>query len=90
MTPKKIPLRRCLGCMESKPKKELIRVVRDKEGNMSVDVTGKKNGRGAYLCPSIQCYQKAVKAKRLESAFGCQIPEENYEKLAKELEESNG
>lgn len=90
MTPKKIPLRRCLGCMESKPKKELIRMVRDKEGNMSVDVTGKKNGRGAYLCPSIQCYQKAVKAKRLESAFGCQIPEEIYEKLAKELEESNG
>lgn len=87
MTPKKIPMRRCLGCMESKPKKELIRVVRSSEGELSVDFTGKKNGRGAYICRDVGCFQKAVKAKRFEHAFSCQIPEEIVERLRQELED---
>ncbi|MGI6031749.1 MAG: RNase P modulator RnpM [Eubacteriales bacterium] len=85
MPPKKIPMRRCLGCMESKPKKELIRVVRSSEGELSIDFTGKKNGRGAYICRSAECFRKAVKAKRFERAFSCAIPEEIVESLEKEL-----
>lgn len=85
MPQKKIPMRRCLGCMESKPKKELIRVVRSSEGELSIDFTGKKNGRGAYICKSRECFQKAVKSKRFERAFQCEIPEEIWENLEKEL-----
>ncbi len=84
--PKKIPMRQCLGCREMKPKKELIRVVRSPEGEISLDFKGKANGRGAYLCPNPDCLKKAVKAKALERAFSAQIPQEVYDKLNKEME----
>lgn len=87
MTARKIPLRKCMGCMESKPKKELVRVVRSAEGEVSVDATGKKNGRGAYLCPSVTCLQKARKARRLERALECTITDEVYTALESEIEE---
>ena len=67
MKVKKIPLRMCTGCMEMKPKKELIRVVKTPEGEVTVDLTGKKSGRGAYICRNIECLEKAFKAKRLRS-----------------------
>ena len=84
--PKKIPMRQCLGCREMKPKKELIRVVRSPEGEISLDFKGKANGRGAYLCPSAECLKKAVKARALERAFETQIPPEIYERLKQEME----
>ena len=83
---KKIPMRQCLGCREMKPKRELIRVVRSPEGEISLDFKGKANGRGAYLCPNAECLKKAVKARALERAFSAQIPEEVYEKLNQEME----
>ncbi len=86
MKVKKIPLRMCLGCNEMKPKAELIRIVRSQEGEISIDDKGKKNGRGAYICSSDKCLQKAIKAKRLERAFGLTVPTEVYEKLKRELE----
>ena len=91
MTPKKIPLRRCTGCNESKPKKELVRVAKNNEGEVSLDVTGKKPGRGAYVCPSAACLAKARKAKRFERAFECQIPPQVYDAMEAELqkEETN-
>ena len=66
MVPKKIPLRRCNGCGEMKPKKELIRVILTPQGEIELDVTGKKNGRGAYVCPSSECFAKARKTKAIE------------------------
>lgn len=93
MVKKKIPVRTCLGCGEPKEKKSLIRVVRSPEGEISMDLTGKKSGRGAYICPDVNCLKKARKAKRLEKSFECAIPEEVYEKLEAELlgrEEQNG
>lgn len=87
MVTKKIPIRRCVGCGEGKPKKELVRVVKSAEGEISVDLTGKKSGRGAYICPSKSCLAKAQKAKRLERAFECAISDEVYVRLAKEVEE---
>ena len=86
MVTKKIPVRRCVGCNEGKPKKELVRVVKTAEGEIAVDVTGKKSGRGAYLCPDKTCLAKAQKAKRLERAFECAISEEVYARLAQEVE----
>ena len=83
---KKIPMRQCLGCREMKPKKELIRVVRSPEGDISLDFRGKAPGRGAYICPDAQCLKKAVRARALEKAFSAQIPEEVYEKLIEEME----
>ncbi len=83
---KKVPMRKCLGCGEMKDKKSLIRVVRSKEMVYEVDLTGKKNGRGAYICHSIECYNKAVKSKGLERAFGSKIPEDVYATLGKEIE----
>lgn len=83
---KKIPMRQCLGCREMKPKRELIRVVRSPEGEISLDFKGKANGRGAYICPDPQCLKRAVKAKALERAFQTQIPDEIYEKLNSEME----
>ncbi len=80
----------CLGCQEMKPKKELIRIVRDKEGSTSVDFTGKKAGRGAYICKSMECFEKARKAKRLEKAFEARIDESVYETLKKQLEGNDG
>lgn len=85
MQQKKIPLRRCSGCGESKPKKELIRVVRTPEGGVELDPTGKKNGRGAYICRSAECLKKAEKAKRFDRTFETQVPPEVYEALRKEL-----
>ena len=81
---KKIPVRRCVGCQEMKNKKEMIRVIRTKEGEFLLDATGKKNGRGAYICPSKECLGKAVKSKGLERSFKQAIPEEVYEALEKE------
>ena len=83
---KKIPMRQCLGCREMKPKKELIRVVRSPEGAVTLDFKGKANGRGAYVCPNAACLKKAVKAKALERAFSCQIPQEVYEALEQQME----
>ena len=85
MKQKKIPLRRCNGCNEMKPKKELVRVVRSPEGEVSLDLTGRKPGRGAYVCPNPECLKKAKKSRRLEKVFASQIPEEVYDALEKEL-----
>ena len=86
MTPKKIPLRRCSGCGESKPKTELVRVGRAPDGTVSLDLKGKKPGRGAYVCPSAACLLKARKAKRFERALEVAIPEESYDAMAAQME----
>ena len=86
---KKIPIRTCIGCNEAKPKKELIRIVKTTEGEVLIDATGKKNGRGAYICPSISCLDKAIKTKRLSRSFEMPIENELYEKLRAELEAVN-
>ncbi len=78
---KKIPLRTCMGCNEKKTKKELIRIVKDKEGNICVDKTGKKEGRGAYICDNINCLEKVIKTKRLEKVLDTKISEEIYNNL---------
>ena len=83
---KKIPMRQCLGCREMKPKRELIRVVRSPECEISLDFKGKAPGRGAYICPASACLKQAIKAKALERAFSTQIPEAVYEKLNEEME----
>lgn len=80
----------CLGCQEMKPKKELIRVVKNKDNDISVDFTGKKSGRGAYVCRSIACFEKARKAKRFERAFEAPISDEVYDTLKQQLEDENG
>lgn len=87
MKTKKIPLRMCTGCMEMKPKKELIRVVRSKEGVVSVDLTGKKSGRGAYVCKSKDCLEKSFKTKRLSRNLDVQISEEIYDRLREEMDD---
>ena len=87
---KKIPVRRCVGCQEMKGKKEMIRVIRTPEGDFLLDATGKKNGRGAYLCPSRECLDKARKNKGLERSFKQAIPAEVYERLEKEMEDIDG
>ena len=86
MAIRKIPQRKCVGCGTSKDKKELIRVVKNAEGEISVDLTGKKNGRGAYICHDAECLKKAKKAGRLERSFECQISEEIYARLMQEIE----
>ena len=78
---KNIPNRTCIGCNEIKPKKELIRIVKNKEGNIFVDKTSKANGRGAYLCDSVECLEKAIKTKRLERTFETAIDAKLYEDL---------
>jgi len=89
---KKIPIRQCLGCNEHKPKAEMIRVVRSPEGEISLDTKGKKSGRGAYVCFSVKCLNKARKSKRIDRALDCTIPEEVYDemetRLADELAEA--
>lgn len=85
MRQKKIPMRMCAGCGEHKPKKELVRVVKSPEGEISLDTTGRKPGRGAYVCRSADCLRLARKARRLERAFSCQIPDEVYERMEEEL-----
>ena len=83
---KKVPLRQCIGCGEMKGKKEMMRVIKTAEGDISLDITGKKNGRGAYLCMQKECLQKARKNKGLERSFKMSIPEEIYDTLDKEFE----
>lgn len=87
MQQKKIPMRQCVGCREMKPKKELIRVVKSPEGEISLDFRGKAPGRGAYLCPDAACLKRAIKAKALERGFEIPIPQEIYEDLLKKMEE---
>lgn len=87
MAERKIPMRKCLGCNEMKPKKELIRAVKSPDGEISLDLTGKKSGRGAYICPNKDCFIKARKAKRLERALDTQIPDTVYDAMSKELGE---
>jgi len=84
---RKIPMRKCVGCGEMKPKKELLRVLRTEEEGFVLDTTGKKNGRGAYICYSRDCFQKAVKNKGLERSFKQAVPAEVYGHLEKEMEE---
>lgn len=85
MKPRKIPLRMCNGCMEMKSKKELIRIVKSPEGEVSVDLTGKKSGRGAYICKNIDCLEKAFKARRLNKNLQTNINDEIYQKLKEEI-----
>lgn len=85
MIQKKLPVRMCSGCAEHKPKKELVRVVRTPEGEILLDLTGKKSGRGAYICPNSDCLKKARKARRFERALDCKIPDEVYERLEAEM-----
>ena len=86
MQQRKIPLRRCTGCNEQKPKKELVRVVRSPQGEIALDRVGKMPGRGAYLCPSRECVEKAVRGRGIERSFKMPVSGEVYEKLGKELE----
>ncbi len=86
MSIKKIPMRQCIGCGEMKSKKEMIRVIKTAENEILLDATGRKNGRGAYLCPSMECMQKAIKTRGLERSFKMAIPAEVYETLEKEME----
>jgi len=90
MKEKKLPLRMCTGCGEHKQKRELIRVVKSPEGEISLDLTGRKPGRGAYICPQLECLQKARKARRLEKAFSCQIPDSVYDAMEEELKNEQG
>ncbi|MBQ7114983.1 MAG: YlxR family protein [Clostridia bacterium] len=85
MAEKKIPMRKCLGCNEMKPKRELIRAVKSPEGEISIDLTGKKSGRGAYICPDKACLRKARKGKRLEKALDTAIPDSVYDAMENEL-----
>ena len=84
--PRKLPERRCIGCGEHFPKKELIRIVRQPNGEITLDLTGKISGRGAYVCPRLACLRRARKAKRAESALECAIPEEVYDQMEAELD----
>ena len=86
---RKVPTRRCIGCGESKEKRDLVRIVRSKDGDISVDATGKKNGRGAYICKSTECLKKAIKSKSLERAFSTPIPQEIYDSLTSAMEAGN-
>lgn len=84
---KKIPMRQCIGCGQMKNKKEMLRILKTADGEMVSDVTGRQNGRGAYLCFSKECLQKAVKTKGLDRAFRTKVVPEAYESLEKELEQ---
>ncbi len=97
---KKVPLRKCTGCGEMKEKRELIRVVKSPEkkdengnvisgGEISLDLTGRKSGRGAYVCKNADCFEKARKARRFERSLSCKIPEDVYEQMSKELENAS-
>ena len=84
---RKVPMRQCIGCREMKSKKEMIRILKTTEDEIVIDATGKKNGRGAYLCPSRECLEKAVKSKGLERSFKQAIPPEVYSRLEKEMDD---
>ena len=87
MTNKKVPMRQCVGCREKKKKKELIRVIKTSDIQVLVDATGKKNSRGAYLCPRRECLEKAVKNKGLERSLKTAVPKEIYQDFEKEMEQ---
>ena len=87
---KKIPQRQCMGCRERKAKRELIRVVRGTDGNVSLDFGGKAPGRGAYICPNADCLKKALRSKALDRSLEVTIPEDVYARLEKEMEAGNG
>ena len=84
---KKIPLRQCLGCNEHKPKRELLRVLRTPEGEILLDFTGKRSGRGAYICYDPGCLKKARRSKRIDSNLGLSIPDDIYDRMERELED---
>ena len=83
---RKIPMRQCMGCSEHKPKSELLRVVRSPEGEVTLDMTGRKSGRGAYLCHDVKCLRRARKSRRLDHTLECTIPDEVYDRMEQELE----
>ena len=85
MKQKKIPMRKCNGCGEQKPKKELVRIVKSPDGEVSLDLTGKASGRGAYICNNADCLQKARKSRRIDKAFEMAIPDEVYEQMLTEI-----
>ena len=86
---KKIPMRQCLGCNERKPKGELLRVLRTPEGEIALDFTGKKSGRGAYICRDVKCLKKARKSGRIGKSLECDIPDEVYDRMETELAEQD-
>lgn len=88
MKTKKIPMRMCTGCLEMKPKKEMIRIVKSSEGEISVDLTGKKSGRGAYICKNIECLEKSFKSRKLSRSLETSIGEDIYEKLKEEINDA--
>lgn len=87
---KKIPQRQCMGCRERKAKRDMIRVVRGTDGTVSLDFSGKMNGRGAYICPDPECLKKAIRSKSLDRSLEVTIPQEVYDRLQKEMEGANG
>lgn len=89
MKQKKIPMRRCNGCNEQKPKNQLIRVVKSPENEISLDLTGKKSGRGAYICNDIECLRKARKSKRIDRTFEITIPDEVYNGLEEQINKND-
>lgn len=86
MKSKKIPMRLCVGCGTMQPKKDLIRVLKNADGEMKLDFTGKHSGRGAYLCKNMECLAAARKGHRIERSFGCRVPEEVYEEMENALQ----
>ena len=84
-TVKKIPTRLCIGCQEQHPKKDLVRIVRSPEGDFSVDLTGKKAGRGAYICNNKECFDKAVKEHRFDRSFKCTVDKNIFDELSEQL-----
>ncbi len=90
MKQKKIPMRMCIGCREMKEKKSLLRIVKSPEGEISADPTGRKPGRGAYICKSAECLQKAIRQKQIERAFECRLTDETRQAIEKCLEVLNG
>ena len=87
---KKIPQRQCMGCRERKNKRDMLRVVRGTDGEVSLDFSGKLNGRGAYVCPDPECLKKARKSRALERCLEIAIPEQVYDRMEKEMEGANG
>jgi len=88
MKTRKIPLRKCIGCMESFPKKELCRIVKNKDNEIQLDMSGKLNGRGTYICKKTDCLDKAIKTKRLSKSLEAEIPEEIYKAIRSEIEKN--
>lgn len=88
MKTRKIPMRKCIGCMESFPKKELCRIVKTKENEIFFDSSGKLNGRGTYICKKTECLDKSIKSKRLSKSLEAEIPEEIYEAIKNEIEKN--